>query len=134
MIVLLPRSGAHSRNRPRPEAGFTLVEVVLAMLLLSAGTLGLVTLAGAALLTSRNALSATSISVYAENALESARDRGFAGTTPGMTTDTLQIRGVRYARRVTIVDRNTRAREIRVEITRVNDQTLASSALTYLVR
>ena len=134
MIVLLPRSGAHSRNHSRPEAGFTLVEVVLSMLLLSAGTLGLVTLAGAALLTSRNALSATSISVYAENALESARDRGFAGTTPGTTTDTLQVRGVRYARRITIVDRNARAREIRVDITRVNDATLASSALTYLVR
>ena len=134
MQVLLPRSGVHSRNDVGPEAGFTLVEVVMAMLLLCTATLGLVHLAGTAMITSRSALSATSLGVYAENALEAARDRGFAGIAPGSTTDTLNVRGIRYARRITIVDRSARIREIRVDIARIGGDSLATSALTYVVR
>ena len=104
------------------------------MVLLSAGTLGLVHLAGAALLTSRSGMSATSVGVYAENALEATRDRGFAGTTPGVTTDTLRLRGVRYARTVTVVDRSGRLREIRVDVIRVPGNDVAYRALAYLVR
>ena len=133
-IIVPPDSGAYSRNPQSSKSGFTLVEVVLAMVLLSAGTLGLVHLAGAALLTSRSGMSATSVGVYAENALEATRDRGFAGTAPGVTTDTLQVRGVRYARTVTIVDRNGRLREIRVDVLRVPGGDLAYTALAYLVR
>ena len=131
---VLSRSGPYARTPDRPEAGFTLLEVVLAMVLLSAGTLGLVHLAGAAVLTSRTARSATTVGVYADNALETTRDRGFTGTTPGITTDTLSIRGVRYARRVTIADRDTRTREIRVDIIRVTGSELAYSTLTYIIR
>ena len=133
-MSVLSGSGAHTRKNPSAEAGFTLLEVLLAMTLLSAATLGLVHLAAAAMLTSRSSLSSTSLGVYAENALEAAQDRGFAGTTPGITTDTLNIRGVRYARRMTIVDRSVRAREIRVDISRVGATAPSHSTLTYLVR
>ena len=133
-MAVLAGSGAHSRNVHTAVAGFTLLEVMLAMTLLSVATLGVVHLATAAMLTSRNALSATSLNVYAENALESARDRGFAGTVPGTTTDTLNVRGVRYSRRVTIADRNLRMREIRVDISRVGADSASHSTLTYLVR
>jgi hypothetical protein len=104
------------------------------MLLLSAATLGLVQLAGAAMITARDSQSATSIGVYAENALESTRDRGFSGTTPGVTTDTLQVRGLRYARRITVADRNIRLREIRVDVVRVGATAPSYSALAYIVR
>jgi len=128
------RPGAHTRHSDRSRDGFTLVEVVLAMVLLSVGTLGLVHLAGAAMLTARSARAATSLGVYAENALEAARDRGFAGTVTGVAMDTLNLRGVRYSRRITIADRDVRTREVRVDIARVGDATLAYSTLTYLVR
>ena len=132
MHVRMPVSGAYSRKST--QAGFTLVEVMVAMLLLSAATLGLAQLAGAAFITSRRTLAATSVGVYAENALEAARDRGFAGTTPGITTDTLRLRGVRYARSVTIVDRDARTREIRVDVVPVTGGSFNYSTLTYLVR
>ena len=106
----------------------------MAMVLLSVGTLGLVHLAGAAVLTARSARAATSIGVYAENALEATRDRGWTGTTPGVVSDTLNLRGVRYARRITVVDRDVRTREVRVDMVRVTGSELAYSTLTYLVR
>jgi prepilin-type N-terminal cleavage/methylation domain-containing protein len=132
--VTVPLRSHENLQAPRAVAGFTLIEVVLAMVVLSAGVLGLVHLAGAAVLTTRDARAATSIGVYAENALEATRDRGFAGTSPGVTSDTLNLRGIRYARRVTITDRDVRTREVRVEMVRVTGAELAYSTLTYLVR
>ena len=134
MISLLPSSGAHTRKRTADQTGFTLVEVLLAMILLSVATLGLVQLAGAAVLTSRSALSATAVGVHAENSLEAARDRGWVGNVPGTVTDTLTIRGVRYARRVTVAERNIRTREIRVDISKVAGGRMAYTALTFVVR
>lgn len=110
------------------------MEVMLAMMLLSAATLGLVRLAGSAMLVARSAQAATSLGVHAENTLEAARDRGWAANPPGTTIDTLNVRGARYARRLTVTDQSIRTREIRVEIARVGDAKFAYSTLTYIVR
>ena len=116
------------------RSGFTLVEVMVSMLILTAGALGVMQLACAATIMSRDAVAVTELGVYAENLLETARDRGFAGNPPGVTTDSISVKGQRYARRLTVAAPNYRTRQIRVDVVRATDTIPAYSTLTYVIR
>lgn len=116
------------------EAGFTLVEVVIAMLMLTAGALGVMHLAVSSMVMARDTVSASEIGVAAENLLESARDRGYAGNSPGVVIDSIDVGGLRYARRLTVAPQGIRTREIRVDVTRAGELVPSYSTLTYVVR
>ena len=124
----------HVRSAVAAEAGFTLVEVVIAMLMLTAGALGVMHLAVSSMVMARDTVAASEIGVAAENVLESARDRGFAGNAPGVVIDSIDVGGLRYARRLTVAQQGIRTREIRVDVTRAGEQVPSYSTLTYVVR
>lgn len=113
--------------------GFTLVEVVVAMVMLAVGTLGVMHLAVAATLLARNTVTLTELGIRAENVLESARDRGYDGNPPGVTVDSVTVRGHRYARQVTVTDQGSRSREIRVDVIRAGYVAPSYSAITYVL-
>lgn len=125
-----PRAGPASRA----PTGFTLIEVMVAMIVLAATTLGLVQLAATATLLARNSVAATELSTLAQNALEAARDRGYEGNAPGVSADTMDVRGRSYARRLTVTDQGPRTREIRVDMQRVGAAVPDYSTLVYVLR
>lgn len=104
------------------------------MVLLALGIMGVVHLSVASTVLARNTVTVTELGIRAENALESARDRGYAGNPVAVTTDSLSVRGRRYARRITVTDQGANAREIRVDVIRAGQQASSYSALTYVVR
>lgn len=101
--------------------------------MLAIGALGVMHLAVAATLLARNTVSATELGIRAENVLESARDLGYAGNPPGVTVDSVDVRGHIYERRITVTDQGARTREIRVDIIRVDRSIPSYSALTYVL-
>ena len=115
-------------------AGFTLVEVVVAMIVLTAATLGLVQLAATASLLARDSMAATELSTLAQNALEAAREAGYSGNQPGVSADTVEVRGRLYARRLTVTDEGTRTREVRIDIQRLGAEVPDYSTLVYVLR
>ena len=104
------------------------------MVVLTVGTLGVMHLSVAATMLARNTVAMTELAITAENALESARDRGYPGNAPGVTTDSVSVRGRRYARRVTVLDQGSRTREIRVDVIRAGETRPTYSTLTYVAR
>ncbi len=68
----------------REEGGFTVVEVLIAMIILSIGVLALASSAGAITRMMSNARAKTNATSYAQSMLDSVRTRAMA-TTPGCT-------------------------------------------------
>lgn len=127
---LFSSAARHAAHRD----GFTLVEVIVSMVMLTLGTLGVMHLAVAATLLARKTVSVSELGIRAENVLEAARDRGYTGNPVGVTVDSVSVRGHRYARRLTVSDQGIRSREIRVDVIRAGHSVPAYSTLTYVVR
>lgn len=129
-------SNTRSSETParRGRDGFTLVEVMVAMVILTLGALGVMQLALATAVLARNTVTVTELGIRAENVLESARDRGYAGNSPGVTVDSLTVGDNVYARRLTVSDEGARARQIRVDVIRAGSSVPLYSALTYVVQ
>lgn len=128
------RTTTDASSAASSREGFTLIEVVVAMVLLALGILGVMHLSVAATVLARNTVAMTELGIRAENVLESARDRGYTGNPAGVTTDSVSVRGHRYARRVTVTDQGANAREIRVDVIRAGQTASTYSVLTYVVR
>ena len=113
--------------------GFTLVEVMVALVILAVGALALTQLSLSVALLMRQSGERTELIAAAENRLESVQARPFAQIGPGVELDTLSLHGTRYERRLTITAPNARTRQITIDLrTPSGTGGLSYSALTYV--
>lgn len=99
------------------SAGFTLVEVMVALVVLALGALSIMQVSLSVAVLMQRAGARTQLITAVDNRLESVQARPFGDLRAGTEEDTVVIRGLPYRRRVTIAAPNSRLREIRVEIT-----------------
>jgi Tfp pilus assembly protein PilV len=91
-----------TRRVPRSILGFTLIEVVGALLVFSMGVLMVVQVSGALGFRMRYAGARSEIVVNANERLDSLAAEAFASLTPGTTTSTISAEGMTFQRSVTI--------------------------------
>lgn len=98
------------------ERGFTLVEAVLALLILG---VGLLAVAGMTLSVGTQARTAglfTDQNLVAQEELGHAAARGWNGTSPGTTVDTVRRNGVDWTVTEEVTDVSGRLREVTVTV------------------
>lgn len=111
--------------------GFTLVEVMVALVILATGALAVTQLSLSVAVLMQQSTAKTELIAHAENKLEEVQARDFDELVAGTEADTVSVRGRPYVRRITIAAPNTRTREIRVELDS-EGETLRYNALTYV--
>jgi prepilin-type N-terminal cleavage/methylation domain-containing protein len=105
-----------ARTRPRRDAGFTLVEVIVALALLAFGVLAMVRLTGGLSAEMRRAGLQTGVVEAAQTRLESMEALGFEGLTPGTTTDTVVVRGRAFVRETEVTSVGLRLKRVEVRV------------------
>lgn len=111
--------------------GFTLVEVMVALVILATGALAVTQLSLSVAVLMQQSTAKTELIAHAENKLEEVQARDFDELVAGTEADTVSVRGRPYVRRITITAPNSRTREIRVELDS-DSETLRYKALTYV--
>ena len=125
---------AKQTERPQVRAstgGFTLVEVMVALVILAVGALTLTQLSLSVAVLMQQSTAKTELIALAENRLESVASRDYEDLAPVLEQDTVSVRGRMYLRRVTITAPNTRTRRIEIDMSSTQDP-LRYSALTYV--
>ena len=112
--------------------GFTLVEVMVALVILALGALALTHLSLSVAVLMRQSSAKTELIALAENRLESVQSRAYADLRPGTEQDTVRVRGVPYVRRITISAPNARTRLIAIDLRSSVADALTYSTLTYV--
>jgi type IV pilus assembly protein PilV len=94
-----PQLGARSRPSPRTRSGFTVVEVIAAIMLLAIGLLAIAGLAVAASKTTRRGAGQTLAAAMAQSRFDSLASVPCAALAPGatLTRGVSTVRGVREA-------------------------------------
>ena len=80
----------------RAASGFTLIEVIGALVIFSVGVLMLIQVSGALGTQMRYAGTRSELAVHATQLLDSVAAESFASVTVGTTLDTLVVQGVAY--------------------------------------
>ena len=111
--------------------GFTLVEVMVALVILAVGALALTHLSLSVAVLMQQSSAKTELIALAENRLESVQARDYADIDPGVEQDTVSVRGKAYVRRVTITAPNARTRQIAIDLSSAQES-LSYSTLTYV--
>ena len=122
----------NGNGRLASNGGFTLVEVMVALVLLAMGALAVTQLSLSVAMLMERSTAKTELITLAENRLEEVQSLDYDEIAVGVREDTVRVRGQPYVRRITITEPNPRMREIRVELRSVIGS-LAHSALTYVV-
>jgi len=112
--------------------GFTLVEVMVALVILALGALATTQVSLAVAVLMQQSTAKTELIALAENRLESVQARDYAALAPGVEVDTVLVRGTPYVRRITITAANARTRQIQVDLRSSAEDALSYSALTYV--
>lgn len=86
----------------RPRGGFTLIEVIAALVIFSAGVLMVLDLTGALSRQMRYASTTSQLVVRAEEQVDSLEAIPFDSLTLGTRLDTLSVEGVSYGRTVSV--------------------------------
>jgi len=120
------RAKAHAST-----GGFTLVEVMVALVILAVGALTLTQLSLSVAVLMQQSSAKTELIALAENRLESVQARGYDAIAPGVEQDTVRVRGRAFVRRVTITSPNARTRQITIDLTS-DEADLTYSTLTYV--
>lgn len=120
------RNGALASTR-----GFTLVEVMVALVILATGALAVTQLSLSVAVLMQQSTAKTELIAHAENKLEEVQARDFDELVAGTETDTVSVRGRPYLRRITITAPNSRMREIRVALDS-EVESLRYNALTWV--
>ena len=107
-MIRLVASRARRTARPRTRRGFTLVELIVAMLLLSVGVLGLAGVSAYAIRQSNTAQSRNLATNVAESRMEELRSRSCASITAGSAT----TNGVSESWTVDASNANTKSRTV----------------------
>jgi prepilin-type N-terminal cleavage/methylation domain-containing protein len=92
----------HPWSATRRQSGFTLIEVIGALVIFSLGVLMVMQVSGALGTQMRSAGARSEIVVLANASLDSLGSTPFASITAGTTRDTLNVQGWLYERTVTI--------------------------------
>ena len=111
--------------------GFTLVEVMVALVILAVGALALTQLSLSIAVLMQQSSAKTELIALAENRLESVQARDYSEIRPGVETDTVRVRGKAFIRRITITAPNARTRQIVVDLRSTFDP-LTYNTLTYV--
>ena len=120
------------RRHARPSnRGFTLVEVMVALVIMAVGALALTHLSLSVAVLMRQSGEQTELIAVAENRLEGIQARAYADIAPGIEIDTLSLSGARYEERITITAPNARMRKIRIDLQAATGDR-QYSALTYV--
>lgn len=98
------------------RAGFTLVEVMVAIVMLSFGVLSLARITSGLALELRRAGSQTAVVAAAQTGLETAEVRDFASVAVGATADTVTIRGRAFVRTVRVTAPGARVKRVDVTV------------------
>jgi type IV pilus modification protein PilV len=91
-----------NRHCKRGARGFTLMEVLITMLLLSVGLLGVAALTGRIMHGNYLSKNITTATVIAETRLEDIRRAGYAAAAAGNVTDAVTMDGVPFSRLTSI--------------------------------
>ena len=119
------------RAKAASTGGFTLVEVMVALVILAVGALALTHLSLSITVLMKQSTAKTELIALAENRLESVQARAYSTIVPGVELDTVSVRGKPFVRRITITAPNARTRQIEVDLRSPNDP-LTYSTLTYV--
>ncbi len=95
-------SGAPCRGSGPSRGGFTLIEVIGALVIFSLGVIMVLQLTGALTRQMEYAAKSSELVVRAQERLDSLEALPFDSITVGTRQDTLTVRGVRYVRRTTV--------------------------------
>lgn len=120
------------RDTGTSSGGFTLVEVMVALVILAVGALALTHLSLAVAVLMQQSGEKTELIAEAENRLESVQSRPYAELGAGVEVDTLSLHGTRYESRVTITAVNARTRQITIDLAAPSGGGVEYSALTYV--
>ena len=112
-------------------AGFTLVEVMVALVILAVGALALTHLSLSVAVLMGQSTAKTELIALAENRIESVQARAYEDIDPGVEQDTVSVRGKPYVRRVTITAPNSRTRQIAIDL-RSPVESLRYATFTYV--
>jgi prepilin-type N-terminal cleavage/methylation domain-containing protein len=93
---------ASSCRTPHPKGGFTLIEVVGALLIFSVGVLMVIQVSGALGTQMRYAAIRSEIVVLTNERLDSLEAAPLASISAGTVADTVSVRGLSYERLVTV--------------------------------
>jgi prepilin-type N-terminal cleavage/methylation domain-containing protein len=91
-----------SRHSWSPAAGFTLIEVIGALVIFSVGVLMVIQVSGALGTQMRYAGARSELVVYANERLDSLESEPLASLSAGTVVDTLTVQGLEYLRTVTV--------------------------------
>lgn len=105
----------HLTLMPRDERGFGLVEILIAMLVLSVGLLALTTITAGVASQTRISAERTSQAMAAQQVLEDYARRGYAAAASGV--DTVNLAGQQYIVTTTVTDVGTRVRQVSALVT-----------------
>ena len=119
-------------GRLASDGGFTLVEVMVAIVILAMGALAVTHLSLSVAVLMQHSSAKTELITLAENRLEAVQAQSYDDIRAGVEEDTVSVRGKPYVRRVTVTEPNARMREIRVDV-RSETESPSYSALTYVV-
>ena len=125
-------AGQAKSGRFASSGGFTLVEVMVALIILATGALAITHLSLSVAVLMQQSTAKTELIAFAENRMEQVQSQDYDDLRVGVAADTVSVRGKPYVRTVTITAPNSRMREIRVDL-RSRTESLSYSALTYVV-
>ena len=115
----------------RSTGGFTLVEVMVALVIMAVGALAVTHLSLSVAVLMQQSSAKTELVAFAENRMETVLARPYADIDPGVEQDTVTVRGRPFVRRVTITAPNSRLRQIAIDL-RSPYESLRYSTFTYV--
>ncbi len=99
----------------RDERGFGLVEILIAMLIMSVGLLALTTISAGVASQTRISAERTSQAMASQQVLEDYTRRGYAAAASGI--DTVYLAGQQYIVTTTVTDVSARVRQVSAVVT-----------------
>lgn len=120
-----------SWSSARPVLGFTLIEVIGALVIFSVGVLMVVQTSGTLGQRMRYAGARSELIVYASERLDSLEAEPFTALTPGTTLDTLVAEGMSFQSSVVITTVTPVLRRIDVSITSIGGGGPAHAVTSY---
>lgn len=109
-------SGAPCRGSGPSQGGFTLIEVIGALVIFSLGVIMVLQLTGALTRQMEYAARSSELVVRAQERLDSLEALPFDSITVGTRQDTLTVRGIAYVRRATVTSVTGLLRRIEVSL------------------
>jgi prepilin-type N-terminal cleavage/methylation domain-containing protein len=122
------------RSRKDETAGFTLIEVMGALVVFSMGVLLVLSLSGALSTQVRQSVMRSSVMVEVQQALDSMAGQPFDSLTVGNEQDTLWIRGSLYGRTKSVTQTHPITLEVSVTLEPLRDPGPSYTASTFVLQ